>query len=86
MLKHLKDPNKKEQAAVAYDAVLALARGVPRKEHGALGASTFRDGQTTREKLAKEFCKQGGSEEVQLYQARGAEVVGWLALKCMVMI
>jgi len=52
----------------------------------ALWVPAFRDGQTTREKLAKEFCKQGGSEEVQLYQAHGAEVVGWFALKCMVMI
>lgn len=67
---------RQNQNVVAYDAVVAIATGVPRKGHGMLGAGTLRDGQEAWEKLAKEFCQQGGSEEVQLYQAHGAEVVG----------
>lgn len=74
--KDLMDHNKRDEAAVAHDAVTALARGVPRKGHGALGASTLRDGQVLWEALAKEFCKIGGSEEVKLYEAHGGEVVG----------
>jgi hypothetical protein len=67
-----KDPDK----AVALEAALAIATGIPRPGHSVVGQGTYRDGASAWEELAKEFVSLHRSEECQLYQARGAELVG----------
>jgi hypothetical protein len=67
-----KDPEK----AVALEAALSIATGIPRAGHSVVGQGTYRDGAAAWEELAKEYVSLGRSEECQLYQARGAELVG----------
>lgn len=66
------DPEK----AVALEAALAIATGIPRPGHSVVGQGTYRDGAAAWEELAKEYVRLNLSEECQLYQARGAELVG----------
>jgi len=65
-----------EQAAVSLAAVQSIATGIPRPGHSVVGQGTYRDGAAAWEDLAKEFVGLRRSEECQLYQARGAELVG----------
>jgi hypothetical protein len=67
-----RDPAK----AVALEAALSIATGIPRAGHSVVGQGTYRDGAAAWEELAKEYVSLHRSEECQLYQARGAELVG----------
>jgi hypothetical protein len=64
------------EMAVALEAALAIATGIPRPGHSVVGQGTYRDGAAAWEELAKEYVRLHRSEECQLYQARGAELVG----------
>jgi hypothetical protein len=67
-----RDPEK----AVALEAALSIATGIPRRGRLVVDQGTYRDGAAAWEELAKEYGRLHGSEECQLYQARGAELVG----------
>jgi hypothetical protein len=64
------------EMAVALEAALSIATGIPRAGHSVVGQGTYRDGAAAWEELAKEYVRLQRSEECQLYQARGAELVG----------
>jgi hypothetical protein len=65
-----------ENETVVLQAVTAIATGIPRPGHSVVGQGTYRDGATGWEALAKEFVlTQTISEECQLYQSSGAELV-----------
>jgi hypothetical protein len=66
---------KSREDDMAYQAVLAIATGIPRPGHSVVGQGTFRDGQEGWEALAEEFIKKELAEEVELYKARGGTVV-----------
>lgn len=63
------DPN-------AFEAVKAIATGVPRKGHSVVGAGTYRDGEDGWKKLATEYVERDLAEEASLYRSLGARVVG----------
>lgn len=65
-----------DEAAVSIAAVQSVASKIPRPGHSVVGQGTYRDAATAWEALAREFVKLARSEECQLYQARGAELVG----------
>ena len=58
-----------------YEAVVAMATGVPREGHSVVGMGTFRDAQFGWEELAKEFVGRNLGEEAALYQSKGGELV-----------
>jgi hypothetical protein len=60
---------------VAYEAVKAIATGIPRPGHSVVGAGTFRDGEAGWKALAKEYIDLGLATEVNLYQTMGGRVV-----------
>lgn len=64
------------EQAVSLAAAQSIATGIPRPGHSVVGQGTYRDGATAWEELAKEYVSLQRSEECQLYQARGAELVG----------
>jgi hypothetical protein len=59
-----------------FEAVQAIASGVPRQGHSVVGVGTYRDGEAGWRALAKEFTALGLSEEVELYKSRGGQLVG----------
>jgi len=61
--------------SVALEAVRAIATGVPRPGHSVVGQGTFRDGQTAWKELAREYTQLKLSEETNLYQKLGGNVV-----------
>jgi hypothetical protein len=66
---------KSREDDLVYQAVSAMATGIPRPGHSVVGQGTFRDGQEGWEALAEEFIKKELAEEVELYKARGGTVV-----------
>lgn len=58
-----------------YEAVVAIATGVPRESHTVVGMGTFRDGQYGWGELAKEFVNRKLGDEVRLYESKGGEFV-----------
>jgi hypothetical protein len=60
---------------VSLEAVRAIATGIPRPGHSVVGQGTFRDGQEAWQELAKEYTRLGLSEETNLYQIHGGNVV-----------
>ena len=62
-----------------YQAIRAIATGLPRPGHSAVGQGTYRDGEAAWLALAQEFATRTDSRrrssEVALYQARGATLV-----------
>lgn len=64
-----------EKDPETYEAVVAIATGVPRKSHTVVGMGTLRDGQYGWGELAKEFVATGLGDEVRLYQSKGGELV-----------
>ena len=60
---------------VSLEAVRAIATGIPRPGHSVVGQGTFRDGQKAWEDLAKEYTRLGLSEETNLYEKHGGNVV-----------
>lgn len=64
-----------ERDPQTYEAVVAIATGVPRESHTVVGMGTFRDGQYGWGELAKEFVKRKLGDEVKLYESKGGELV-----------
>jgi hypothetical protein len=60
---------------VTYEAVVAIATGVPRESHTVVGMGTFRDGQYGWGELAKEFVRRKLGDEAALYESKGGELV-----------
>ena len=60
---------------VTYEAVVAIATGVPRESHTVVGMGTFRDGQFGWGELAKEFVHRKLGEEAALFESRGGELI-----------
>lgn len=58
-----------------FEAVVAIATGVPRESHTVVGMGTFRDGQYGWGELAKEFVALKLGDEVRLYESKGGELV-----------
>lgn len=71
----------RQDDSVAFEAVKAIATGIPRPGHSVVGAGTYRDASEAWERLAKEFVVSGSKDlnvnnEYRLYQNAGAELVG----------
>lgn len=60
----------------SFEAVQAIATGIPRSGHSVVGVGTYRDAEEGWKKLAKEFVELELSEEAELYLLRGARLVG----------
>ena len=58
-----------------FEAVQAIATGVPRSGHSVVGMGTYRDGAEGWKALAKEFVETSMSDECNLYQKRDARLV-----------
>jgi hypothetical protein len=59
----------------AYEAVRAIATGIPRPGHSVVGMGTYRDGEEGWKALAREFVELELCEEANLYQQRGGKIV-----------
>ena len=66
----------KKEDVTAWEAVQAIATGIPRKGHSVIGVGTFRDGEKGWKALAREFVDRKLAEEVALYQKFGGQIVG----------
>lgn len=71
---------KLDDDRVAYDAVKAVATGVPRPGHSVVGRGTYRDAEEAWGWLAREFAEreledERGDSEIALYGSKGAVVV-----------
>jgi hypothetical protein len=64
-----------ESDPTAWEAVQAIASGVPRPGHSVVGQGTYRDGQEAWKKLAKEYIELGLAEEANLYQNYSGRLV-----------
>ena len=64
-----------EQDSVSFEAVRAIATGVPRPGHSVVGQGTFRDGKEAWMEVAKEYVSLGLSEESNLYEKEGGKLV-----------
>ncbi len=61
---------------LTWEAVVAVATGIPRPGHTVVGVGTFRDAEEGWKQLAKEFVELELSEEAELYRHQGARLVG----------
>ncbi|KAL3940912.1 MAG: hypothetical protein SGBAC_004625 [Bacillariaceae sp.] len=59
----------------SFDAVQAIATGIPRSGHSVVGVGTYRDAENGWKSLSKEYVLQGMSEECNLYEQRDARLV-----------
>lgn len=78
----LQDKDKSEELdklqredSLSFEAVQAIATGIPRKGHSVVGIGTYGDGELGWKALAREFIERKLSEEVNLYSNRGGRVV-----------
>ena len=60
----------------AFEAVKAIATGIPRPGHSVVGRGTYRDGKDAWAEIAEEYVKLGKSEEAELYNSKGGSLVG----------
>lgn len=67
--------NLRDTDSFSYEAICAIATGIPRKGHSVVGAGTYRDGKIGWAALAKEYVERGFSNEAELYKSRGAQLV-----------
>ena len=58
-----------------YEAVKAIATGIPRPGHTVVGQGTYRDGKEAWSDIAEEYIKLGMSDEAELYRSKGATLV-----------
>lgn len=65
----------KQTDMVAWEAVRAIATGIPRPGHSVVGAGTFRDGEAAWKALAREYVELGLAPEANLYQKEGGRLV-----------
>ena len=66
----------REKDQLVFEAVQAIATGIPRQGHSVVGVGTFRDGEEGWKALAKEYVEKGLCEEANLYISRDAKLVG----------
>jgi hypothetical protein len=66
---------KDTEKSVSLKTALSIATGIPRPGHSVVDQGTYRDGAAAWEELTKEYVSLHRSEECQLYQTRGAELV-----------
>jgi hypothetical protein len=59
---------------LAFQAVKAIATGIPREGHSVVGIGTYRDGEEGWKVLAKEYISLQLAEEVNLYEQREARL------------
>lgn len=57
-----------------YEAVKAIATGIPRPGHSVVGQGTYRDGEQGWAQLAEIFVKDELTEEMKLYQNNGGKL------------
>eukprot|EP00559_Dactyliosolen_fragilissimus_P002496 CAMPEP_0184864922 /NCGR_PEP_ID=MMETSP0580-20130426/16356_1 /TAXON_ID=1118495 /ORGANISM="Dactyliosolen fragilissimus" /LENGTH=215 /DNA_ID=CAMNT_0027363877 /DNA_START=373 /DNA_END=1020 /DNA_ORIENTATION=- len=79
--------DQSDEGKVTYEAVRAIATGIPRPGHSVVGVGTFRDGESGWKMLAKEYASNShstatddgtifeGSNEANLYRNGGGVVV-----------
>jgi hypothetical protein len=60
---------------VAFEAVRAIATGIPGPGRSVVGAGTFRNGEEAWKALAREYVELGLAPEVSLYQSEGGRLV-----------
>ena len=61
----------KQEDESSYEAIKAIATGIPRPGHSVVGQGTYRDGEEAWRSLATEFVNEGLSEEAELYKGHG---------------
>lgn len=61
----------KEDDDKVYEAIKAIATGIPRPGHSVVGQGTYRDGEEGWTQLAQIFVEDGLTEEGALYQSSG---------------
>ena len=64
----------KKDDIVSFDAVKAVATGVPREGHSVLGVGTYRDAERGWMLVATEFVKKGYCKEANLFISRQGEL------------
>jgi hypothetical protein len=65
----------KETDEGTFEAVKAIATGIPRPGHSVVGQGTYRDGKEAWSDIAKEYLNLGMSDEAELYRSKGATLV-----------
>jgi hypothetical protein len=66
----------KSNDLLAFEAVQAIATGIPREGHSVVGIGTYRDAEEGWKKVATEFIERELSEEANLYKQSGGRLVG----------
>ena len=66
---------QQQQDSIVYEAVKAIATGIPRPGHSVVGQGTYRDAKEGWISLAREYADKTQTGEVGLYKSRGAEIV-----------
>lgn len=74
-LQRLGNEENSSEDSVSFEAVRAIATGIPRPGHSVVGQGTFRDGEETWKELAKEYIALGLSVEAKLYEKQGGKLV-----------
>ena len=64
----------KKDDVVSFDAVKAVATGVPREGHSVVGVGTYRDAERGWILVATEFIKKGHCKEANLFISRQGEL------------
>lgn len=59
-----------------YEAIKAIATGVPRPGHSVVGQGTYRDGEQGWKELAEMYIEDGMANEGMLYEKGGGELNG----------
>jgi len=59
-----------------YEAVKAIATGIPRPGHSVVGQGTYRDGESGLKDLAEIYLNEEMSDEAELYKDSGAKLIG----------
>ena len=65
----------KSNDAIGFEAVQAIATGIPRPGHSVVGVGTYRDAEEGWKAVAMEFVEKGLSDEATLYRQQGARLV-----------
>lgn len=66
----------KSDDPATFEAVQAIATGIPRPGHSVVGVGTYRDAEEGWKAVATEFVEKDLSEEATLYRQEGARLVG----------
>jgi len=59
-----------------FEAIKAIATGIPRPGHSVVGIGTYKDGRDGWINLAMEHINMGHSDQGELYKSRNAKLVG----------